>query len=141
MTGYRNLLLGTLAYTIITFAIAVLWHVVIFKEKYQAFGYFSQEPNLLLGFLTILIQGFILCSLFPKTAFAGSPTMRAMKFAFCAGAFLWTSHVLAFLAKQTLDSPAPYLLMESFYLCLQFGLFGIVLSVISSGARIRFRTD
>ena len=61
----RVTLLGTLAYTLVTFPLAVIWHVVLFEEKYRSFNYFDGEPSFTLGFLTILIQGFILSFLFP----------------------------------------------------------------------------
>ncbi|MEP3276978.1 MAG: hypothetical protein ABJN26_22725 [Stappiaceae bacterium] len=127
--------MGVAAYTIGTFAVAVVWHVVIFKEQYQAFGYFADEPNFFLGFLTILIQGCLLCILFPKISFVGNIRARTLKFVITAGLFLWTSHVLAFLAKQTTNAPWSYLIMETFYLSLQFGLFGIFLNIIYAKSR------
>ena len=34
------ILLGTLAYTAVTFPLAVVWHVVLFENLYRSFGYF-----------------------------------------------------------------------------------------------------
>ena len=56
----RQISLGTGAYTLITFPLAVIWHVAIFKEQYESFSYIEGEPSFLLGLVTILIQGFIL---------------------------------------------------------------------------------
>ena len=47
--NFRATVLGTLAYTLITFPLAVIWHVVLFKEKYYAFGYFDGEPSFYLN--------------------------------------------------------------------------------------------
>ena len=33
--------LGAAAYTVCTFSLAVVWHVVLFKERYESFGYFE----------------------------------------------------------------------------------------------------
>ena len=61
----KQIILGTLAYTLVTFPLAVVWHVVLFEEMYRTFGYFDGEPSFVLGFLTILIQGFMLSLLYP----------------------------------------------------------------------------
>ena len=63
--NYKLLLLGTLAYTVVTFVLAVVWHVVLFEETYRTFGYLEGEPSFLLGLLSIFIQGLILSFLYP----------------------------------------------------------------------------
>ena len=126
----KHVVLGTLAYTVGTFVLAVVWHVVLFEERYKAFGYLEGEPNFLLGLLTILLQGVVLSVLFPWVQLRGHAYARAMKYVALVGAFFWTSHVLAFLAKQAVEDGALFALMETFYLCLQFGLFGVCLGWI-----------
>lgn len=110
--------------------LAVVWHVALFEKQYLEFGYFEGEPNFLLGFLTILIQGVILSSLFPRFNLQGSGMSRALKFSFVIGVFFWTSHVLAFLAKQSVQGATAFAAMESLYLVFQFGLFGLILGFI-----------
>lgn len=125
-------ILGTLAYTVVTFPLAVIWHVVIFQSLYNEFGYFDGEPNFLLGLASILIQGVILSSLYPYVSFRGTGLIQGLKYSLCAGAFLWTTHVLAFVAKQTVNGTLSFIAMESFYLFLQFGIYGLLLGVIYS---------
>jgi len=103
---------------------------VLFKEKYQLFGYFEGEPNFILGLVTIIIQGIILSFLYPYVAFSGKGIIRGLKFSFVIGIFFWSSHVLALIAKQAMESPLIFIAMESFYLLLQFGIFGIFISLI-----------
>jgi len=126
----KSIIYGTLAYTLITFPIAVVWHVVIFKDKYQLFGYFEGEPNFILGLITIIIQGIILSFLYPYVTFSGKRIIRGLKFSLAVGIFFWSSHVLALIAKQTMESPLVFLAMESFYLLLQFGIYGVLISII-----------
>jgi len=128
----RTTLLGTLAYTLITFPLAVVWHVVIFEEKYHSFGYFNGEPSFILGFLTILIQGFLLSFLYPYFNFSGKGIVKGVKYSLLIGLFFWTSHVLAFVAKQVVESSPLFILMESFYLLLQFGFYGVAIGLIHS---------
>ena len=126
----KKLLLGTAAYTICTFFLAVVWHVLLFKERYESFGYFEGEPDFLLGLLSIVLQGVLLCVLFPMLKPAGGSFRRGIRFALITGAFFWTSHVLAFVAKQEVAGAAAFVLMETLYLVLQFGVFGLCIGII-----------
>ncbi len=128
----RAVSLGTLAYTLVTFPLAVVWHVVLFAEQYRAFGYFEGEPSFVLGLLTILIQGFILSFLYCRFNLAGQGIAKGLKYALLMGTFFWTSHVLAFVAKQVVASSLWFVLMESFYLFIQFGIYGILIGIIHS---------
>jgi len=126
----KKLILGTTAYTICTFSLAVGWHVLLFKERYESFGYFEREPDFLLGLLTIVLQGVLLSTLFPMLKTEGTSFRRGIKFALITGAFFWTSHVLAFVAKQKVPEVSAFIWMETAYLLLQFGLFGLIIGVI-----------
>lgn len=125
-----QIILGTAAYTLVTFPLAVLWHIVLFEEKYRTFGYFQGEPVIVIGFLAIIIQGAILSSLYPYVAFKGEGIVRGLKFALTIGVFFWTSHVLAFVAKNLINNPAAFVAVESFYLLLQFGIYGFFIGLI-----------
>ncbi|MCY3713584.1 MAG: hypothetical protein OXH02_09870 [Gemmatimonadetes bacterium] len=133
MINARKLILGTAAYTVCTFSLAVGWHVLLFQERYQSFGYFEGEPDFLLGLLTIVLQGVLLSALFPMLKAEGTSFRRGIKFAFIAGAFFWTSHVLAFVARQKVPEVSAFIWMETAYLLVQFGLFGLILGVIYRG--------
>ena len=45
--NHKTTLLGTLAYTLVTFPLAAIWHVALFEDMYIEFGYFVGEPNFL----------------------------------------------------------------------------------------------
>jgi len=128
----RNIVVGTIAYTLSTFTLAIVWHIVLFKSLYVSFGYFTGEPNIALGFLTIAIQGFVLSALYPLVKVTGTSIVRGLKFAAIVGVFFWTSHVLAFVAKQAVPDPLLFVFMESGYLCLQFGIYGALIGAIYS---------
>lgn len=128
----KRIALGTAVYTIGTFMLAIAWHIVLFGDHYRSFGYIEDEPNFLLGFTTILIQGLVLSVLFPLIRLGGSGIVRGLKFSLLIGIFFWTSHVLAFIAKQTVPDVTMFIVMETFYLGLQFGLFGILIGLIHS---------
>ena len=126
----KSIIYGTLAYAFITFPLAVIWHVVLFKPEYESFGYFEGEPNFALGFLTIIIQGAVLSFLYPLVKLSSNGIVRGLKYSAIVGLFFWTSHVLALLAKQAVSTPLTFLFMESFYLLMQFGIFGLCVGLI-----------
>ena len=126
----KLVLLGTAAYTLVTFPIAIIWHILLFEQLYLSFSYIEGEPSFLVGFITILMQGFVLSALYPYARFAGKPITRGIKYALVLGVFFWTSHVLAFIAKQSVANPLLFITMESFYLLLQFGIYGILIGLI-----------
>ena len=128
--SHKSTLLGTLAYTLVTFPLAVIWHVVLFEDKYHSFGYFEGEPSFVLGLLTIIIQGFVLSFLYPYVKFKGYGIGRGLKYSLLIGVFFWSSHVLAFVAKQVVDSSLSFVAMESFYLIIQFGVYGLLIGKI-----------
>ena len=137
MMNVKKLVLGTTAYTICTFSLAVGWHVLLFSERYESFGYFEGEPDFLLGLIAIVLQGVLLSTLFPMLRTEGTPLRRGIRFALITGAFFWTSHVLAFVAKQTVPEAWSFIWMETGYLLLQFGLFGLIIGVIHRGGASR----
>jgi len=129
----KQIILGTLAYTLVTFPLAIVWHVVVFKDQYQSFSYIEGEPNFLLGLLTILLQGVILSYLYPYVLFKGKGVVRGLKYSLFIGVFFWTSHVLAFVAKQDMTNTLLFITMESVYLFLQFGIYGVLIGIIYAG--------
>ena len=124
------LFLGTLAYTLVTFPIAVIWHIVFFKSLYLSFGYFGEEPSFILGFCAIVLQGGLLTWGFTKVSFSGSVLVQALKYVSWLGVFFWTSHVIALMAKSVSAQSMVFFLMETFYLGLQFGIYGLLLAAI-----------
>ena len=130
----KQITLGTLAYTIVTFPLAVIWHVVIFEDQYQSFSYIEGEPSFLLGLITIIIQGIVLSYLYPFVSFEGKSAVRGLKYSLLIGFFFWTSHVLAFVAKQDISNTLLFITMESFYLLLQFGIYGVFIGFIYAKA-------
>jgi len=131
----KKIALGTVAYTAGTFTLAVVWHILLFEDQYRRFGYIEGEPNFVIGFVTILTQGVLLSLLFPMFKIAGTSIVRGLKFVALIGAFFWTSHVLAFIAKQAIQDASLFVTMETIYLGLQFGLFGVLIGIIYRGDR------
>ena len=128
-----KILLAAAGYVVIVFPLALGWHLGLFKEKYQTFGYFAGEPNVLVGLATVVIQGVVLALIYPLFHSGSAGFVRAFQFAGLMALFFWTSHVLALVAKQNVPNVSAFIVMETGYLVAQFGLFALVLGLIYRG--------
>ena len=129
-----KILFSAAGYVVIVFPLAVGWHMGLFKEKYESFGYFSGEPNVSVGLASILIQGLALAMIYPLFHSGSAGFARAFQFAGLMGLFFWTSHVLALVAKQNVPNTMGFIVMETGYLVAQFGLFALLLGFIYRSA-------
>ena len=126
----RKMLLAAAGYVAIVFPLALGWHLGLFEEQYQAFGYFEGEPNVLAGLAAIVIQGLVLAVIYPLFRPRSAGFVRAFQYAGLMGLFFWTSHVLALVGKQNVPNAGGFITMETAYLVVQFGLFALVLGLI-----------
>jgi len=125
-----KILISAVAYAVIVFPLALGWHVGLFKDRYETFGYFSGDPNIPVGLVTIIIQGLALAMIYPLFHTGSAGFVRAIQFAGLMGLFFWTSHVLALVAKQNVPNAGGFIAMETGYLAIQFGLFALVLGLL-----------
>ena len=129
-----RMLLAAAGYVGIVFPLALGWHLGLFEEQYQAFGYFEREPNVLAGLAAIVIQGLVLAVIYALFRSGRAGYARAFQYAGLMGLFFWTSHVLALVAKQNVANAGSFIAMETAYLVAQFGLFALLLGFIYRGA-------
>jgi len=68
-----KILTGAVTYVVLTFALAFVWNMLLFRDTYVALGTQSMraEPIMALGLAAILIEAFVLPLLFSKV-FDGS---------------------------------------------------------------------
>ena len=53
----KKYLFATLAFIIVGFIVAFVWHLVIFKSVYDALKIYSIEPIIVLGFISFILEG------------------------------------------------------------------------------------
>ena len=127
---------GAVAYLLVTFPLAFVWHLVVFKAVYDELGIFNRaEPIVALGFVVILIQGLLLSYAFPVFYRGGSAVKAGLRFGLLTGAFLWSSQVVAAAAKHEVSSISTWLAIETAYVALQFTLVGLALGWVYRRAR------
>ena len=125
-----QILFGTLAYIIVTFPLAVLWHMKIFREKYMGWQYFGEDVKPVLGLASMVIQGVVLSYGYSILNVNHSALLSGVCYALVMGLFLWSVHVLATMGKSSKVRHFEFFAMETVYLAIQFGLYGVIISYI-----------
>ncbi|MBX2866556.1 hypothetical protein KTR10_01185 [Candidatus Kaiserbacteria bacterium] len=128
----NNLIKGTLAYVVVTFPVAMIWHMVLFKQVYLDLALYSnsEEPVVALGLLSMVIQGVILAWLFPKTSFADGTMKGALHYAWLMGLFFASGSVIAEVAKHTVTSYSTWFLVAGSFALVHFTLVGIAFGML-----------
>lgn len=127
----RTFVLGAVAYLLVTFPLAYLWHLVAFRGVYDRLGIFNREqPIVALGFLAILLQGFLLSYAYPIFRRPGNALTEGLRFGLLAGLFLWSSQVVAAAAKHQVASLTLWFGVETVYFAIQFALVGLALGLV-----------
>lgn len=121
-----------LSYVAVTFVMGFVWHLVLFKKLYRELAIFTRidDPIVPLGFAAMLIQGAILAYLFPLLSQGRGPFADGLRFGLLVGVFIASSAVLAEAAKQRVTSLPTWLIVESAYYLIQFGLSGIGIGLV-----------
>ena len=128
MKHAKPVVISALGYLLVTFPVAIVWHLILLKEVYEEIGYIGRdEPIFLFGFLAILIQGFIMAAAYPAFIRSGFTIAAGLRYAALVGLFFWTSHVLAFAAKGDVQRLDLFFPLETLYLAIQFSVFGLIL--------------
>ena len=125
-----QILFGTLAYIIVTFPLAVLWHMKIFREKYMSWQYFGDDVKPILGLSSMIVQGVVLSYGYSILSVNHKALLNGIGYALIMGLFLWSVHVLATMGKSSKVRHFQFLAMETIYLIIQFVIYGVIISYI-----------
>ncbi len=125
-----EILLGTIAYIFVTFPLAVLWHMKIFRTKYMEWKYFGEDVKPVLGLSSMIVQGIVLSYGYSVLTVDHSSMLAGIGYAFVMGLFLLSAHVLAAMGKSSAIRHVEFFTMETIYLAIQFGMYGILISFI-----------
>ena len=124
------ILLGILAYLIISFPLAVLWHMKIFRKKYLDWKYFGDDVQPAFGLASMIVQGAVLSYGYSMLSIHHLSLLTGIEYSMFMGLFLWSAHVLAAMGKSSHIRHVEFFLMETIYVAIQFGLYGILIHYI-----------
>ena len=134
----KKFLLAFASYPLISFPLAIVWHLVVFKDIYDELGYISrEEPIIAFGLLAMLVQAVVLAYLYPLFYRSGNPATEGLRYGMAMGAFLWASHVAAAAAKHEIAPLTTFFAIETLYLAIQFSLVGVAIGMIYGRTRQR----
>lgn len=134
MKPTRSILLGTLAYAGVTFPLAYSWHLVVFADLYRRLSFVTvPEPNVALGFSTIVFQGVLLAAIYPRFRGSGGPLRTGLTFGLSVAAFIWSAATVAHVAKHDVGAPATFIAMEAAYFLVNFVPYGLLMGAIHRG--------
>ena len=125
-----KILFGTIAYLAVTFPLAVLWHMKIFREKYMNWQYFGDDVKPILGLVAMAVQGVVLSYGYSVLQVNHSALLTGICYALVMGVFLWSAHVLATMGKSSKVRHFEFFALETVYLAIQFIVYGVIISYI-----------
>jgi hypothetical protein len=132
-----------LAYIVPSFAIAFVWHLVLFAGYYERLEMYRAEIIVPFGLLSMLIQA-PLFAWFYDSAFArrsGTWLTRGLLYGATAGALSWSFTTLAVAAKNVMASVPDYLLIETAFTIVQWIVVGPLTALaFAAGAAARTET-
>jgi hypothetical protein len=133
----RPFVFGVLAYLIPTFILGYVWHLKLFANYYRDLGIYRPDAIVPFGFLSMLLQGFILSAVYFRIVSRPAEISGAMRFTVVAAVLSWTFTTLAVAAKHPMTSVPRFVTIETAFTVVQFLLVGPLLALSARLAGIR----
>ena len=127
----KKTIVAALGYMLISFPLAYSWHLVFFKNAYEAFGVYTRpQPIIPLGILSMLIQGPVLAYLYPRWRIDGARLPSALKFCLLMGLFYASGTVIAVAAKSNIANLPGWFGLNFAFHFLQFSLTALMFAAV-----------
>lgn len=130
----RRIVVGASSYLVPTFALGFVWHLVAFKDHYDALAMYRRDMIIPFGFLAMTLQAVLFAWVF-DSAFARAPLSvgrRGLYFAAFGAVLSWSFTTLAVAAKHVMTSVPDYLLIESAFTIVQWAIAGPLMAMAHS---------
>ena len=125
----RPFTLALLAYLVPTFILGYVWHLKLFADYYGDLGIYRPDVIVPFGFLSMMLQGSIFASVYPRLEQQPTTLSGGLRFAAVAALLSWTFTTLAVAAKHPMTSVSRFLLIETAFTIVQFLLVGPLLAL------------
>jgi hypothetical protein len=132
----KRLGLGVLAYLMPTFALGFVWHLILFKDYYEALAIYRKDIIIPFGFLSMLIQAFLFAWIY-EMAFAqrnGKLLSRSVVYAIFGALLSWSFTTIAVAAKNRMTSVPNYLIIETAFTIVQWIMVGPLTALVFRGS-------
>jgi hypothetical protein len=133
----RKIGVGALAYLVPTFVLGFAWHLVVFKDRYDALAMYRRDVIVPFGLLAMTIQAvlfaWVLDSVFARRL--PSAGKRGLWFAVFGAVLSWSFTTIAVAAKNVMTSVPSYLVIESAFTFVQWAVVGPLMAFAQSRVR------
>ena len=127
----KKYIFATLAFIITGFIIAFLWHLVIFKDAYEALKIYTIEPIIALGFISFVLEGLAFVYVFQFFRRGKKPIQEGLIFGLVVyGVIMGGVGVLAEGAKHATTSLSTWLIIESGFYIITGAVLGTIVGLI-----------
>jgi hypothetical protein len=118
----KRVCLGAVAYLIPTFALGFVWHLILFKDYYDALAMYRADVIIPFGFLSMSIQALLFAWVYNESFAPRSGALPARIVTYAAfGALLsWSFTTIAVAAKNVMSSVSDYLVIETAFTATQW---------------------
>ncbi len=126
--------LSVLGYFVVTMVVAVIWHLVLFEEKYQAMGAFTRsEPIMPLGMTAVILQAIVFAYFYPmyyRFKNTHASIKNGVVFSLIMGINVWTVMVFATGAKIEIEPVWDFIFLGTSFQIIQYISVGATLGFI-----------
>lgn len=131
---------GTLAFILASFIVQALSHFTINTEHYSEISFIREEPIMILGILTMLIQGFILTYFYQFIPKNRSALINGLAYSLLMGLFFSSYIWLVEPSKYQVPSISSWMMVEFSASLVQFSLFGVMLGLVFNKFGIQLKS-
>jgi len=129
--------LGVLAYIVPTFALGFVWHLVLFKDYYDALAMYRHDVIIPFGLLSMAIQSVLFAIVYERLfrQMAGSVAIRTLLYGAFGAALSWSFTTIAVAAKNVMTSVPDYLAIETAFTLVQWAMVAPLTVSVYAGQR------
>lgn len=116
--------LAVAAYLLPTFPLGYVWHLVLFKQKYDELHLYRAEVIIPMGLATMFIQAILFASLYPRIFSTGRErwVSSALQFFAVFSVLAWSFTTLPVAAKYQMASVPQFLMLETTFTLVHFAI-------------------
>ena len=127
----KKYFLGVIAFIIVGFAIAAVWHFVLFGQVYSDLKIYSIEPIIALGFISFILEGLAFVFIFQLFRRGKKPLLEGLVFGLVVyGIIMGGVGVLAEGAKHYTASLSTWLIVEGAFYLITGAIIGSIVGLI-----------
>ena len=126
-------------YLLLTFPIAAIWHLVLFKAHYATLAIYRPDIIMPFGLLSMMVQAVAFAFVYERIFWRPAATVlsRGLSYAAFGGLLSWSFTTLAVAAKNVMTSVPDYLVIETAFTAVQWIIVGPLTALVCAAATAR----